>query len=319
MSRSYEEMERLVNQVLSRNGYSDDESRICAREVLDAEWRGKSSYGLELVPHLINWRRMKKADPSVVREGAVHAFIEGGDCAGPIAAAFAMEVALTKVRDQGVALIGVRNKWPWLVAGYHLRHAAEQGFIALTWSAGVSILAPHGGIRPVFGTNPFGYAIPSEKEPIVFDSAMTKGPASILRDSKKNGVPMPEGLALDAEGRPTSDPDAARKGALLPFGGHRGSGLALMIELLGGAWVGAKAGVSHKGTRGFVLLLADPDLFGFGIGFPGVVEALVADMLAAAGSSNGVHIPGRGEVDFRAPRQLDADLVAQLQALAEGS
>jgi LDH2 family malate/lactate/ureidoglycolate dehydrogenase len=314
MRLGYATAMELLDDIFLAAGFSPDESSICTKEILDAEWRGKRSYGLELVPHVASWRAQKHGEPEVGHEGPASAFVEGNDGLGPVVAAFAMDLALKRARTAGVAMVGVRNKWPWLTGGYHVRRAAEEGFVAATWSAGVSIVAPHGGIRPVFGTNPFAIAAPSAGGPVVFDSAVTAAPASALRDAKRRGEPLPEGVAVDRAGRPTRDPVAARKGAMLPFGGHRGSGLAMMIELLGGAWVGGKTGTSHGGPRGFVYLVAGSGLFGFGSEFPDVAEGLVRDVVAAAGQPTDVHIPGRNPVDFAEPCEVDDDLVARLSA-----
>lgn len=319
MKMLYAEAEALATRIFEARGLTGRERELCVREILDAEWRGKSSYGLELVPTIVKWIRLKKHDPRVVRDGPVQAFIEGGDSAGPVVAALAMDLALEKARAGGVGVVGARNRWPWFVAGHQLRRAAEQGFIAMTWSAGVSIVAPHGGIRPVFGTNPFAIAVPATGGPLVFDTAMTAGPASALRDAKKAGEPLPEGMAVDAQGQPTRDPDEGRKGALLPFGGHRGSGLAMMIELLGGAWVGAKTGKSSAAPRGFVIMVLDPDLFGFGAGFAGAAEGLVTEMLAAAATPGGIHIPGRGAADFAQPREIPEETYRALMELLPAS
>jgi len=315
MNLHYAEAEAMLSRILTAAGLTQAEREPCIHEILDAEWRGKTSYGLELVPMVVKWQRLKRHDPRIVRDGPVQAFIEGGDSAGPVVAALAMNLALRKARETGIAIIGARNRWPWFIAGHQLRRAAEAGFVALTWSAGVSILAPHGGIRPVFGTNPFGVAVPATNGPIVFDTAMTAGPASALRDAKKSGQPLPDGIALDARGRPTTDPEEGRKGALLPFGGHRGSGLALMVELIGGAWVGAKTGKATAATRGFVILVASRDLFGFGDGLASAAEGLIAEMRAAADAPDAVHIPGRGAVDFARPIAVSDELHAALSQL----
>ncbi|HEX3475719.1 MAG TPA: Ldh family oxidoreductase [Kofleriaceae bacterium] len=318
MNLHYADAEALLSRILTAAGLTQAEREPCIHEILDAEWRGKTSYGLELVPMVVKWHRLKQHDPRIVRDGPVQAFIEGGNSAGPVVAALAMNLALRKARETGIAIVGARNRWPWFVAGHQLRRAAAAGFVALTWSAGVSIVAPHGGSRPVFGTNPLGVAVPATNGPIVFDTAMTAGPASALRDAKQAGQPLPDGIALDARGRPTTDPDEARKGALLPFGGHRGSGLAMMVELLGGAWVGAKTGKA-AGPRGFVILVASRDLFGFGDGLAGAAEGLIAEMRAAADPPDAVHIPGRGVVDFARPITVSDELHAALSQLPSGA
>jgi LDH2 family malate/lactate/ureidoglycolate dehydrogenase len=319
MKLSHADAAAMLSRIFAAAGLTDAERAPCIEEILDAEWRGKTSYGLELVPMVVKWHRLKQHEPRIARNGPVQAFIEGGDSAGPVVAALAMDLALRKAREAGIGIVGARNRWPWFVAGHQLRRAAAAGFIALTWSAGVSILAPHGGVRPVFGTNPMAIAVPAAGGPIVFDTAMTAGPASALRDARKAGQPLPGGVALDAHGHPTTDPDEGRKGALLPFGGHRGSGLAMMIELLGGAWVGAKTGKATAGSRGFVILVAAPDLFGFGDGLPGAAEGLIAEMRAAADAPGAVHIPGRGAVDFTQPVAVEDDVYAALTQLLPGA
>ena len=185
---SYREAQELLDAVFRAADFTAAEAAVCRDEILEAEWRGKASFGLQLVPH-------------------------------------AMDGALDIAREHRMAVGGARNRWPWLIAGHHLRRAAEEGFVAVTCSAGVPIVAPHGARRRVFGTNPFSIAAPAQDGPIVFDSAITAGPASLLRDAKRAGVPLPCGTAIDADGNPTRDPDAGRKGAMLPFAGHRGSGL----------------------------------------------------------------------------------------------
>jgi delta1-piperideine-2-carboxylate reductase len=305
----------LLEAVFRRANFTPVETEACVREILDAEWRGKTSFGLMLAPELVKLQSKKKGEPRIVRETVVSAFIEGNDGPAPAIAAYAVDLAISKVAQSGVALVGVRNKWPWLTAGYHVRRAAHFGYIAATWSAGVSIVAPHGGTRRVFGTNPFAVALPAAGGPIVFDSAITAGPASVLRDAKRAGQLLPEGVAIDPEGNATRDPEKGRMGALLPFAGHRGTGIALIIELLGGAWIGAKSGTRRGVQRGFVFLVVDPDLFGFGADFPKWAEMLVEDMVAAAKSPEAAHIPGRMAIDASEPRTVDAEVVQTLEQL----
>jgi L-2-hydroxycarboxylate dehydrogenase (NAD+) len=315
MKLHYSQTQDMLANIFGATGMSAHESDLCTQEILDAEWRGRTGYGLELVPMMVKWHRVKKHDPRIELDRPGRAFIEGGDAAGPVVAALAMDLALRKAREGGIGIVGARNRWPWYIAGHQLRRAARENFISMTWSAGVSIVAPFGGFRPVFGTNPMGIAVPATGGPLVFDTAMTAGPATALRDAKNAGRVLPDGLALDSDGLPTTDPERGRNGALLPFGAHRGSGLAMMIELLGGAWVGAKTGKNVAGPRGFVFLVADPDLFGYGEGFAERAEGLVAEMRAASNTPGAVHIPGRDVVDFEQAVEIDEELHASLIAL----
>lgn len=311
---SYAELRRLGAEIFERCGLSPEESDACLDELLDAEWRGKHAFGVQLIPHVLGWHRRKRGEPEVIDRGPAAAFIEGHGTVGPRVARMAMDLAMAKAEEAGLAAVGLRNHTPWIVAGYHPRRAAEAGFVAATCSAGVKIAAPHGGFRPVFGTNPLGFAVPAAGGPIVLDMACTLGSASVLRDAET----LPEGAAVDARGEPTRDPKAARKGALRLFGASKGSGIALMVELLSGAWLGAKTGGRHKKARGAVFFAARADLFGFEA-LEEWAEDLVRDVLESGFERQETpRVPGRGAVDFAAPIEIDDSLLQELRKLADG-
>jgi L-2-hydroxycarboxylate dehydrogenase (NAD+) len=157
--------------------------------------------------------------------------------------------------------VAVRNKSPFILAGYTVRRAAERGFVGITWSVAISKVAPWGSIDPIIGTNPLSLGFPADPQPIVLDLATTKIPAAEIRRADRLGLAIPEGVAVAADGRPTSDPAAALEGAMEPFGEHKGSGIGIMIELLGGALVGAKVGRTVSGPRGMVFVAIDAHLF----------------------------------------------------------
>ena len=312
---AYNDLYALVHAAFERAGFSAAENEACCRELLDAEWRGKKPFGVRLVPHVLQWHGHKKGEPEVLTTHAGAAFIEGNDTVGPYVAQVAVDQALRQAAEAGVYWVGVRNRWPWITAGFHLRRAAEAGWIALTWSASVPVVAPHGGIRPLLGTNPFGYAVPHPQGPIVFDAAATAGPAAALREAKRTGQPLPPGIAIDASGAPTRDPVLGRAGALLPFGGHKGSGVSLLIEILGGAWVGAKTGHASTRSRGMVFVVVDPNLFGFGEYMAEILPRFT-DAIHATADDTPPHIPGWSPVDFEAPCEVDPDILKHLYTLS---
>ncbi|WP_437759682.1 Ldh family oxidoreductase [Sorangium sp. So ce1389] len=314
MKASRADIESLCARAFERAGMNERERAACTDEVIDAEWRGKKQFGVVLAPHVVEWHRKKRAEPEITDRGPIAAFIEGNDTVGPLVSKLAMDLAIEKARAAGVGYVGIRNHTPWLLAGYHPRRAAERGLIGATWSVGVKIAAPHGGRQAVFGTNPLGVAVPSREGPIVLDMACTKGSATALRDPP----PMPEGIAVDARGEPTTDPAKARKGALLVFGEHKGSGVAMMIELLAGAWLGSKTGRSGPGPRGAVFFAARTDLFGFGDGFEDRAEQLAHDVAASGYDDRPPpRVPGRHEVDFTAETEVDDAALEALRKLGD--
>ena len=149
-----------------------------------------------------------------------------------------------KAKSNKIGIVGVDNKFPFILAGYNPRRAAHQGLIGISWSVAFSKVAPWGSADPLMGTNPLSVAIPSMDGPIVLDMAITEIAAAEIRRCNKLGISIPEGVAISKEGYPTTYPKEALEWAMLPFGGYKGSGLGMVIELLGGPFVGAKAGKS---------------------------------------------------------------------------
>ena len=307
-------LDELLRRALRRGGLTDDEAHACAFEMIESEQHGSPDFGVCMVPHILEWHQRKRGEPIVHDRGPASAFVDGQDTVGPRVAWIAMDLAIQKAREHGIGLVGMVNHTPWLRAGTQPRRAAELGLVGATMSVGVAIAAPHGGTRPVFGTNPMGVAVPASGGPIVLDMACTKGSATILRPAAE---PMPEGLAIDRRGEPTTDRKDARKGALLLFGEHRGSGIALMIELLAGAWLGgAKVGKKQPGARGALFMAAAPDLFGTGADLAARAELLAEELLAAG---DDVHIPGRGLGLGADEVEVDDESLATLRGLAEAA
>lgn len=257
-----EQLATLTDEALLAYGFTDDERRICVAEIVDAECRGRSSHGAAIVPEVVEWKTEGSGPIVVERETPVSALIRGNHSIGPLVAEQAMDLAMTKAANHGVGIVGVNNKYPFMLAGYNPRRAAQQGFIGINWSVAASKVALYGGADPLIGTNPLGVGIPqADGEPVVLDMAVTEIAAAEIRRLKKVGRPLPDGVALNADGIQTTSPADALGGAMLPFGGYKGSGLGVIIELLGGPFVGAKAGHNVPGERGMVFVALQPDLF----------------------------------------------------------
>jgi len=146
---------------------------------------------------------------------------------------------MAKAKERGIAALAIHNVYNIAALWPEVEHLAERGFVAFAFTAANAFVAPAGGTKPLFGTNPMAFAWPRvNKPPMVFDQASSVCARGEIQLMKQQGVSLPSGLAIDSDGNPTNDPSAALQGAQLPFGGHKGSSIALMIELLAGALIG---------------------------------------------------------------------------------
>jgi LDH2 family malate/lactate/ureidoglycolate dehydrogenase len=165
-----------------------------------------------------------------------------GDAGGAFAP-LALERGVPQLRDltreQGIAAFSLVSAFNVAALWPEVEKLASYGLVALAFTASLAYVAPAGGTKPLYGTNPMAFAWPRDgKPPLVFDQASSSSARGEIQVRKRDGLRIPSGWALDAHGKMTTDPAAALEGAQLPFGGHKGSSIALMIELLAGALLG---------------------------------------------------------------------------------
>lgn len=234
----------LVRRILVRYGASESNAAIIAANCVGAEADGAASHGLFRVPGYVatlksGWLDaqatpvFEEAAPGVVRVDAHNGFAQ-------VALALARPRAIERAREAGICLIAIRNSHHFGALWPDVEPFAREGFIALTMVNSRRRVVPHGGRKPVYGTNPMGFACPRENgEVLVFDqatSAMAHGDVMIAAEE---GHDLPPGSAVDRDGNPTTNPRAVLDGgALLPFGGIKGSSIAMMIEVLAAALTG---------------------------------------------------------------------------------
>jgi (2R)-3-sulfolactate dehydrogenase (NADP+) len=242
----------------------------------------------------------------------------------------ALEAALAELaplaREQSVAGAAVRRSHHCGQLGAQVERLAEDGLVALMVSNTPRAMAAWGGREPLFGTNPIAFAAPRPGDaPLVVDLSLSKVARGKVMAAKKAGEPIPEGIALDADGRSTTDPDAALAGTMVPVGEAKGAALALMVEVLAVTLTGAtpsreassffEADGPAPGV-GHLILAFDPACTpepGFGAG----IDALVAAMT----SETGVRLPGSRRIKARAQAEakgvaVPAHLLAEIRALA---
>jgi LDH2 family malate/lactate/ureidoglycolate dehydrogenase len=248
----------VVAAVFERCGMSPDDARLLADSLVASDLRGVHSHGVLRVPEYVKKLRRDGVDPkgrpSVVRDAGAALVIDGDNSMGQIAGTFAMRTAIERAAGTGVAAAAVRGSNHCGAMAYYAMMALEPGMIGLATTNALPTMAAWGGIEKIVGINPVGVAIPALVEPpIVFDAAFSGSAHGKIRVYAQKGLPIPEGWALDAEGRPTTDATAALDGLLQPIGGFKGTGLAIVFgvlsTLLSGAAYGTELGNMVDGPR----------------------------------------------------------------------
>jgi (2R)-3-sulfolactate dehydrogenase (NADP+) len=330
MNRSVEELTALAARALRRAGAAPAAARATAQALVAAEAEGLASHGLSRVAlycaHLREGRADGSARPRVVRKKGATCLVDAGGGLAYPAAALAVREAIRRARRYGVAFCGVANSHHFGAAAYHLAPLAEAGLVGLAFTNSPAAINAWGGKRPVFGTNPIAAVFPRRAAPpIVVDLSLTEVVRGRIMLYAKEGRPIPEGWALDRDGKPTTDARAALTGSLAAIGGMKGAMLALVVELLCVALTGAAFAYENDsyfepGGRpriGHAIVALDPEALAGSECYYSRVEDLVARMLA----DDSVRLPGarRHEAAARARAQgieVSEALFEELRALA---
>lgn len=235
----------VTRTLLVKYGVSERSAEILAESVLYAGRCGISTHGIRHLPMYINKIKSGHLNPKdevelVTDNGAV-AVLDANRCLGQVAARQAIDLAVEKAKEYGVAAVGIRNSNTFGAAGYYAYLAAQQGMASVIFANSAPAIAPTGGKKTIFGTNPICFGFPGGEEsfPIVLDMATTVVARSKVRMAAKNGDKIPTDWAIGPDGQPTDDPNEALKGSLLPIGGYKGYGLSLFIDLFAGLLTGA--------------------------------------------------------------------------------
>ena len=252
------EARALSERAMRGIGYEAEEAWILADHVIDAALCGYEYSGLPKLLNVADHPRFKlpRSPMRVVRETSVSALFDGGNQSGMLGMYYAACEAIERAKPHGLAVIGVSNIWMSGRSAYYVEMMARAGLIGIHTVAAPAMVAPLGGARPALGTNPIAFGFPMDPDPLVIDLGTSAFMGTDLQFRQRLGIPLPEGVAVDERGRPTTDAHAARRGALLPFGGHKGYALALAMHALGVLCGGAS---SRDG--GYIVIALRPDLF----------------------------------------------------------
>lgn len=241
---------RICTEIFCSAGYPRENAEFIAKSLVFADIRGVSSHGVARIKSYME--RAKKehwnADPQITyqQKGAI-CMVDGDDGFGSIVGTRAMEKAVEMAKEHGIGFCSVRRSAHYGMASYYPMLAAEAGMIGFSCTNGVSNLAHFGSMEGMLGTNPFSMAVPMQGcSPLVLDVACSVTARGNISNCKREGKEIPLGWAIDSEGNPTTDPARALVGAVLPFGGHKGSGIAIMVDILCGI---LNQGVTSKHVR----------------------------------------------------------------------
>jgi (2R)-3-sulfolactate dehydrogenase (NADP+) len=326
---SIEAAEELVAKALERCKTSPVNAAPVARALVAAEADGLKGHGLIRVASYAAQAKIGKIDghASPVSSRPAPGVMAVDAALGFAYPALDMVIAeLPEIaRTQGIAVAAIRRSHHCGTAGHPVEKLAGQGLVALLFANTPSAIAPWGGSRGLFGTNPIAFACPvPDASPIIVDMSLSIGTRGAIFAAKKKGERIQEGLALDTEGRPTTDPDEAMKGTMVPVGDAKGTALALMVELLAAGVTGAHFAAETSSflnaegpppETGQLIIALDPVLIGG-------ERALsrFADLAAMIEAEPNARLPGERRLKSRAAAKadglsVDAALITEIEAL----
>jgi uncharacterized oxidoreductase len=313
-----ETLRETLTEILLALGAPSESAVVVAASLALANQVGHDSHGavriLEYASFVERGVLVPSARPVVAGETGAVVTVDGGGGWGQVAAHFAVDRAIESAERAGVGVVSIRNCNHIGRLGEYVEAVAARGLVALMWCNADPAVAPFGGRERRLGTNPIAIGIPvGGDEPFVLDFATAAVAEGKLRVARAAGERVPEGLVIDAEGRPSTDPQAFYDGgALLPFGGHKGYGLSLAVELLGGALSGNHPSVTERyaAGNGVVLIALRPEAFA-GTTYDADVADTVADLRATAPTVPGrpVLVPGDVERAIGRNRSLTVPVV----------
>lgn len=315
----FQEIQALVQAALIQNGASVLQAHATALALVTAQASGLPSHGLSrvamYVSHLQTGRVQGHAMPKILNERPAAVLIDADNGFAFPACQMAIEQAIPRAQDFGIAIAAITNSHHFGMAAYHLDPVAHAGLVGIVCGNSPAAMPAAGGKRPIFGTNPIAAIFPrAGHPPVSVDLSLSEVARGKLMVAADKGESIPLGWALDKDGMPTTDPAKGLEGSMLAMGGTKGALLALVVELLvtslTGAHFGAEADTFFKpeGNQprlGQVFIVIDPQALGGQTVYNERVEALISAML----SDEGVRLPGQRRIQLvESAKQRGLDL-----------
>ena len=244
VSLSLDEIYQLANKTLLANGCDQENANILSETIMKAERDGSLSHGLFRLPAYVAGLKSKKIDgkakPEVKKISPSVIKILGNHALAPMVLKVGIPELVKAAKETGVAILAITNSHHMAAMWPETEMIAEEGLVAFACTSYKPAVAPAGATKPLFGTNPISFAWPRKgKTPIVYDMATASMAMGEVQVAKREGHKVPLGTGLNKDGKETTDPgEISDGGVLLPFGGYKGSGIAMMVELMAGALIG---------------------------------------------------------------------------------
>jgi len=306
--------QELATAALVANRTAPDIAARVAQALVASEAAGQPGHGLSRVPSYSAQARSGKVDgfarPALERVTASLVRVDGALGFAYPALDLALEALPDMARRHGIVMAAVRRSHHFGQGGLHCERLADQGLVALVFGNAPKAIAPWGAREPLFGTNPIAFAAPVPGEPsLVIDLAVSRVAKGKIMAAEKAGRPIPEGWALDKDGRPTTDASAAMEGTMLPIGDAKGAALAMMVEVMAAALVGSSFGFEASGLfsgegdppdLGQTIIAIDP-----GLSSGGAYGERIAALMAAMAGAEGARLPGSRRIEARLKADRD--------------
>ncbi|NTV31365.1 hypothetical protein HGA91_05325 [candidate division WWE3 bacterium] len=307
MKIALEELSRITLAALKKYGYTDKESEIISQVLLYAQLRNSNQGIVKLIGSGIP----KHADaetPIIKKETPASLLLDGNHTHAIIVMDQLTDLAIKKAKEVGIAITGNNNTTESTGAlGYYVHKIADAGLIGIAFSsAPYQTTAPHGSNQGRFCTNPLAYGIPTQANPIILDMTTSSMAYYGLIEAKTAGQSVPMGTGYDANGTETTDPSEIMNGALKTFGGHKGSGLALIVQIFASALVGADYFNDESENSGNLVIAINPEIFIDSADFKHNVSDMIAKVKNArkVDGVEEIYVPGeRSHIDFEQATQ----------------
>ena len=330
VSLTLDEIFDLAKKTLLANGCDDETASILADLIRNAERDGSLSHGLFRLPAYVGGLKSGKINgkgkPEVKKISSSVIKVQGNNCLAPVVLNKGIPELVKAAKENGVAVLAITNSHHMAAMWPETEMVAEQGLVAFACTSYKTAVAPAGATKPLFGTNPISFAWPRPgKTPVVYDMATASMAMGEVQVAKREGHKVPLGTGLNKDGKETTDPgEIADGGVLLPFGGYKGSGIAMMVELLAGALVGDnfsfetaakdnKDGGPPSGGE-FILAISPNKISNSGW------EKHAESFFEKMSGMEGVRLPGARRHKNRLnkePRKINTELIKKIKALSK--
>lgn len=266
MRISIPEATGLLTRTMRKLGHAEEDLHPIVDHLIDCELRGLAYGGLAravAITERIGRLGMPKEPITITNETAVSAKVNGADHIGYIVGQRATGIAIEKANAMGLAAVALDNTYYTGMLSYYAEQLAAHDMVSMLASNAGPWVAPYGAAEGRFGTNPICFGFPGDPHPIIWDIGTSNIMHAEVMLARRLGQDLPEGRALNADGHPTVDPNEAMQGAFTAWGGHKGSGLGLMVQLLG-VHAGSEGMTDDMGGFGMTIVAMKADLFGDG-------------------------------------------------------